>query len=977
MLSGNFFAPLNLDFSGKKTAIMKIKKYPITVLLLLTVSFVSRAQYQPKYFGDTSTPVFPYQVYGTQAAGNAFYMYAKTKPAQGYLLNAVIKTDTAGNHLWTAYPYNYAYNDSLQFNGTRGSFQLIPGSDNALYMLNACDSPYYFNSPGNIESISKIDDNTGEVKWVRKMTDYNLDNRYMRITDYTATELFLSSYRSSSNQYSIAKISKATGQTTSTKNFPTGPANFDLPDGYQGTTGPTTQLYRSPNNNLYIFTSDSCYKFTSFDNNTLEWKIKFTYPYGAIQTAFEDNGLLYVCGNDRLFYDFGLIAAIDMATGNIVWQSRQGIQDQGVDGLEFCDAKIKNNHLYTTWKHSGVGSIQEKCFISCADKTTGGIIWKTNFSFNSDTTTGGSPEAMLNMAVDDNETLFLTGYVPNPTYQTYDWGIMKINGINGQLISKKRVPKLLNAYVEDKGLLVKQYGSNLYQAGYRTKTTTDFDDRAINLLRADTTGLNITSIKNVSGLIQYPSVTQGIRDFSVAKKLVVKNVGNSLVVEMTNNSLSPIWKKTLGNNTDYYKGTAAIGVNLAKRIFIAAKRYKPVTIGTLWMLNEFHSPDMITQNDSTFVFELDSAGVLLRTYKYDDFGSLTPLRFVIDTPSTKTFFEYYYKNSTASSIAHYSFAQGDGTWGTGWIVNPNVRIPYLKPRIFYHLPGDTLIGFQTNPLAVGQVVKTRYLSGGQNTFSTIPGARVIYDVEKTANNRYYLVGQDSLKRDFIMALNTWGVSQVWRNTYDTFQNTIKVMAMDTAVYTLTKRGKIYLVQCYGTTNGNLVWSDTVPVPANNVLLVNDFTVNKAQKTITVLGAIKDTTGNFNHSTCYAYTFKSNGTEYFLLAKDGNKMWLNEGTVLYVDRDNQTLAGGRIHYTPFGYAGFIVGADGAAGYYTVANGNWNDPATWLGGIVPPPDAAVFIRNNITVTTNATCYSMQVQQPGGVVNVNPGVTLTVTH
>jgi hypothetical protein len=959
---------------------MKCRKKLPLFALSLCIAIISNAQYQPKYFGDSITPIFPYQMYGTQALGNAFYMFALTRSAQGNVLNTVIKTDTSGNHLWTAYPYNYAHNDSLQFNGIRGSFQLISGSDSALYLLNACDSPFYFNSPGNIEHISKIDNNTGEVKWVKKLTDYDLDDRYLRIADYSATELFLSSYRNSNGKYSIVKILKSTGQTSGTQTFATGPANFDLPDGYSGTTGPTTQLYRSPNNNLFIFTSDSCYKFTSYDNNTLEWKIKFTYPYGAIQTAFEDNGLLYVCGNDRLFYDFGLIAAIDLATGNTAWQNRQGIQGQGVDGLEFCDAKIKNNHLYTTWRHSGAGSIEEKCFIACANKSNGNIIWNTNFSFNSDTTTGGSPEAMLSLAVDDNETLFLTGYVPNPTYQTYDWGIMKINGITGQLISKKRIPKLLNAYVEDKGVLVKQYGNNLYLAGYRTKSTTNFDDRAINLLRADTAGVNIASIKTITGQMQYPSVTRGIRDFSVTKKLVVKNVGKSLIVEMTNNSLTPIWTKRLGNSTDYYQGTTAIGVNLAKRIFVATKRFKPVTLGTLWMTNEYHSQDYTKQNDSTIVFELDSAGVLLRSYNYGDFGRLTALRFVVDTPSTKTFFEYYTKNPNTTlndNVSYYSFAQGDGTWGTGWAANPGGRTALLKPRYFYHLPGDTLIGFQTNIYTVGQVVKTRYLSGGQNTFSTIPSTKVIYDVEKTANNRYYIVGQDSLKRDFVMALNTYGVSQVWRNTFDTFQNTLKVLAIDTAVYTLTKRGKVYTVQCYGITNGNILWNNAIPVPANSVLSVNDFSVNKVQKTITVLGFTKDTTGNFHHSTCYAYTFTRTGTEHFRLAKDGNNMWMNEGTVLFVDRDNQTLAGGSIHFTPFGYAGFIMGADQAPGYYTVSNGDWNNPATWLGGVVPSPDAAVFISNNVTVTANATCYSMQVQQPGGIVNINPGVILTVTH
>jgi hypothetical protein len=64
------------------------------------------------------------------------------------------------------------------------------------------------------------------------------------------------------------------------------------------------------------------------------------------------------------------------------------------------------------------------------------------------------------------------------------------------------------------------------------------------------------------------------------------------------------------------------------------------------------------------------------------------------------------------------------------------------------------------------------------------------------------------------------------------------------------------------------------------------------------------------------------------------------------------------------------------FFTASDGNWTNPATWAGGIVPPADADVVILNNVTVNTNVTCNTLSVHQPASV-NVLPGVTLTVLH
>jgi hypothetical protein len=66
----------------------------------------------------------------------------------------------------------------------------------------------------------------------------------------------------------------------------------------------------------------------------------------------------------------------------------------------------------------------------------------------------------------------------------------------------------------------------------------------------------------------------------------------------------------------------------------------------------------------------------------------------------------------------------------------------------------------------------------------------------------------------------------------------------------------------------------------------------------------------------------------------------------------------------------------SGYISTANGNWNDPATWLGGVVPPVTAEVTVKHNVTVTTNTTCASVTLEPPGNLV-IAPGIRLTITQ
>lgn len=64
------------------------------------------------------------------------------------------------------------------------------------------------------------------------------------------------------------------------------------------------------------------------------------------------------------------------------------------------------------------------------------------------------------------------------------------------------------------------------------------------------------------------------------------------------------------------------------------------------------------------------------------------------------------------------------------------------------------------------------------------------------------------------------------------------------------------------------------------------------------------------------------------------------------------------------------------YFTTQDGNWNDPATWQNGIVPPANADVVVLNNVTVNINASCNSLNIHTPGHI-TVLPGITFTILH
>ena len=62
------------------------------------------------------------------------------------------------------------------------------------------------------------------------------------------------------------------------------------------------------------------------------------------------------------------------------------------------------------------------------------------------------------------------------------------------------------------------------------------------------------------------------------------------------------------------------------------------------------------------------------------------------------------------------------------------------------------------------------------------------------------------------------------------------------------------------------------------------------------------------------------------------------------------------------------------YYSVKDGNWNDPATWSSNAVPASVNNVYISHKVTVTVDASCKNATVAYPGNVI-VNAGNKINV--
>jgi hypothetical protein len=114
-----------------------------------------------------------------------------------------------------------------------------------------------------------------------------------------------------------------------------------------------------------------------------------------------------------------------------------------------------------------------------------------------------------------------------------------------------------------------------------------------------------------------------------------------------------------------------------------------------------------------------------------------------------------------------------------------------------------------------------------------------------------------------------------------------------------------------------------------------------------------------------------------LAPDNTPGWRYSSNMICDSKGNCWLFGGTSgndDYQLYNHNDLWLLFGSVLNYTTKANGNWNDPATWTGNLVPPASANVTIRHQVTINVDATVNNMKIEQPGSV-NVDPGIQVSI--
>ncbi len=106
-------------------------------------------------------------------------------------------------------------------------------------------------------------------------------------------------------------------------------------------------------------------------------------------------------------------------------------------------------------------------------------------------------------------------------------------------------------------------------------------------------------------------------------------------------------------------------------------------------------------------------------------------------------------------------------------------------------------------------------------------------------------------------------------------------------------------------------------------------------------------------------------------------YINDQSIVVVwsDSRNNATSGNDIYGAKIGPNGDLVESP-TSEYFTVSDGNWSDPATWIANGIPSTGTDVIIRHNVVADLNTNCNSLTVETPGSL-NVNPGINIIVLH
>jgi hypothetical protein len=868
----------------------------IIILLLIFSRQNSTAQFV-KLFSDSLKTLKPSLAVTNIIEKNGFFYMANQSSDGVGTVQTLVKLDTAGNTVWTTHPLNYI--DAGVFNQNRAFQKIVFGIEGG-HIYSLLDGA----------RIGKIRESNGSMDWIGSVTNIFGSSR-VNFIDYDSVSVVYANAAASFNTVRICRVSKSNGQNIGYVDLPCNqPAGFGI---------------YIIDRNIYLASRDTCYKYTSFDNPTLLWKTKISNSFG-----FSDIGSFDQSGNDLLIFGSrnstfsnGRIACVDKQTGTFKWLTELG----GSYSVSHADHKIKNGSLYTAWEHVYVGSVDERCLTNKINLSTGAMVWQFNHAFRTQYVVALPTEAMVSFDIDDNEMIYMTGYGLPDNYTVKSWGFMKIRGSDGAVLKRNYIPDLAPLSPDySRSFFLKLINNKPYSIGFR----------ASNLAKAllDTADLSVIQNQLMIAKIQFPSALVGMASFSDTKKILLKKVGKGLKIEMVDASYNRIWEKLLSDTINFYKGYDFVFVNdSTKKIYAVARGYAYASANNFFF---YYTPNSA---DGHTVYEFDSLGNNTNSYYEDDSPYyITPMGFFLDSMKRTM-----YLKISSTSLGPQGIPLSVGLFYHYWTPR---SYPLYKPRFYYSYSKDTAYSFGgSGPGTWGPARFVKewppYFDAQTRIYPILNSLYLTNSVERESKTKYYIVGKDSTWKDMLLKYSTSDSSVVWYKKFDSSIITYKCFYQNSAIYAISSQNKNILLRKFNSDDGSLIWTMAIPVPVNNYLKLMDFDMSKQRSKITIAGNLIDTVANRDMSKIFAITIDTSGVVVNQFIKDGYRSWTNQGASVFIANDGQTLIGGQISDSVYGFAGFIYAIDTSS--------------TSSGGVAPSQPGAINGNNSICQNSSQT-YSV---------------------
>ncbi|WP_276501456.1 T9SS type A sorting domain-containing protein [Terrimonas pollutisoli] len=836
--------------------------YWISSVLLINVVHAQ----QMHLFSDTLQKLRPASP--GQIINNGIYSYISNSSTDGdhSTASTIIKVDTSGKTIWTAYPTNFIASGIEPVN--IGFTQFILGSDNNLYAWM------------NYGKLAKIRASNGSIDWMVPLTP--VVGSPAILVDYDMQTVVYASTTVSVNTVRLIRYSKAKGENL---------GYVDLRCPGQGTFG----IHVATNGNIFLASRDSCYKYTSFDNPAFEWKVRMctgTDRFYPVQDLAQDGNNLFIYGSKESGFKNGMVSCIDISNGTLKWFVKNG----GSFDFYYADHKVKNGALYTSWRHAYVGSISEKCFVNKIDINTGTKTWEFNHAFRTQPVNVSKAEAMVSMDIDNNETIYLTGYGLPDNQAAVSWAFMKIRGRDGTVLKRSFVPASDITQDFPGGFTARLIGDKIYTTGIMpgnvaggSVDTLDLVPRPTHLYKSN---------------IQYTSSVVSIANVSANKKMIVKKIGKSLKVAVVDALLNKISEKTLGDTLDPYEGIDRLGTNDTSGItFVPYYKYANASN------NHFYFSQVA--NPETFnIVGIDTTGTIFSSYsRLQSTSIMYPYQFFQDSVG-RTWFSYVAGSSVNSSIFPYVSMPGVVGISGQWTARP---YKLLKPTTYFPYTKDTVLLF-SEPVGRNRKASLSKLWQGY-----LPVANAYYwfwssldirwfnSVEREGKDNFYVAAKDSSLRDLIFKYRLTDSTLLWTKRFDSTILTLKGYELNGSFYALSTQGNDVFIRKFKGTNGDVVWTKSIAAPVGHIFKVGDFAMSKQRQKITIVGHIIDTVIK-TMSKIHIVTFDTSGNAINTFTKDGYGAWQNKATSITIGQDGQTLVSGQITDSVYGYAGFIYEVD---------------------------------------------------------------------